>query len=365
MKQEYKSKTIMLTITEDCNLNCVYCYQKNKSKKEMSIEKAQELIRKYVEKFSDSSQLRFDLAGGEVFLRQNFIKEICEWTWSQDFGENIIFFATTNGTLVHGEIQEWLYKNRTKIYVGLSLDGTRDMDNKNRSNSFDLIDFEFFKRTWPNQGVKMTISPYTLPKISKGIIELHEKGIKVMANLAYLCDWSDPEYKDIFRRELKILADYYISHPEQEISSILNVALEAIITQKDSIVKWCGTGTHMIALDSEGNEYPCHFFMPSTMPNNIDWKKINFSDIEKLQDKKCKECIYLPVCPTCYGASSVQYGTPSIRDKNLCEMNKIRVQAASYLWGKKLVLGQLKTENANLLNNTIAAIKKVQEDIDN
>lgn len=37
-------KTIMLTITEHCNLNCLYCYEKNKSLKTMSMNTAQKLF---------------------------------------------------------------------------------------------------------------------------------------------------------------------------------------------------------------------------------------------------------------------------------------------------------------------------------
>jgi len=37
-------KTIMLTITEHCNLNCKYCYEKNKSLRTMSLKTALSIV---------------------------------------------------------------------------------------------------------------------------------------------------------------------------------------------------------------------------------------------------------------------------------------------------------------------------------
>ena len=69
-----------------------------------------------------------------------------------------------NKTIHNGkEIQDWLYENRDKIVLKLSLDGNRKSHNLNRSNSFELIDTSFFVKTWSNVRVNMVITPATLP----------------------------------------------------------------------------------------------------------------------------------------------------------------------------------------------------------
>jgi len=78
--------------------------------------------------------------GGEPFMAYKRIREICEWLWAREWPVNYICYATTNGTLIHGEIKEWLLKNKHRFCLGLSLDGTRDMHNRNRSNSYEKID---------------------------------------------------------------------------------------------------------------------------------------------------------------------------------------------------------------------------------
>ncbi|MBP2656135.1 MAG: Radical domain protein [Firmicutes bacterium] len=363
MKNTAKVKTIMLSISDKCNLDCVYCYQINKSGKTMSCEIAKDTITKHLMNAKDFDEVYIDLTGGEIFLEFDFIKEICNWAWNRTWPKPFLFFATSNGTLVHGKIQEWLTNNRKKFWVGLSIDGTREMHNKNRSNSYDLIDFDFFKKNWPTQGIKMTISPWTLSELSKGIIELQEKGFIVNASFAQLSNWSDPEYKNILKKELKVLADYYIEHSQVPMSSILDISLHSIIKRNNKPIKWCGTGTHMVSIDTEGNEYPCHFFMPNTMNNSSYWRVTNFSNPDDLIDSSCKSCKLFSMCPTCYGANIVQNGHPAIRDKFLCEFTKIRAAAISYIIGKKLIKGVIKLENQKLINDTIFSINEIQKEI--
>lgn len=74
------------------------------------------------------------------------IKQLCETLWKKQFPEYYHFSVTTNGTLIHGEIKRWLYENRDKITLKLSLDGNRKSHNINRSNSFDKIDLDFLFR---------------------------------------------------------------------------------------------------------------------------------------------------------------------------------------------------------------------------
>lgn len=354
---------MMIMITEDCNLNCTYCYQRKKRQNTIKFELASEIIKKHILNFDKNDFIQIDLVGGEVFLQFELVKKICEWAWNSLDYKRIFFFISSNGTLVHGEIQEWLKMNKDKISVGISVDGSKEIHNKNRSDSYDLIDFKFFKECWPYQGIKMTVSPATLPYLSKGIIDLHKMGFNVNANLAHLCDWNNPKYLDVLAIQLKILADYYIMHPNIKVSSILDMPLYAMLRKRNIPTKWCGSGTHMVAVDTQGNEYPCQFFMPNTMDSHINWHTCNLDNLDSIQDEHCNDCIIRPSCPNCYGANTLQNGHPAIRDKYLCDLTKIRAIAVSYLLGKKLTRGILKYENQSMLNDTILMIKELQQTI--
>lgn len=329
-------RNICITTNVTCNLNCVYCYEKDKSNKDtFDLERAKATLKKSLSvNTKGGSYINFH--GGEPFMVFEKIKELCEWAWEQNFPEKYTFFATSNGTLIHGEIKTWLYKNRSKFVVGLSLDGTREMHNKNRSNSFDLIDLDFFIESWPFQGVKMTISPQTICNLAEGLIFIHEKGFKnISANLAEMTDWSDPSFLSIYKRELKKLADYYLSHLDIEPCALFKVYFPRLLNT--SVNKWCGAGTEMSAIDIDGREYPCHLFFESVCgkEKSINSKKIDFSNQNNYTSEHCNNCVFLPICPTCYGSNYISRGNIASRDLSLCELHKIRfIEVAKYYYNK-------------------------------
>lgn len=360
---EKKKKTIMLTITEYCNLSCTYCYEQNKSLKEMRFETAVEILKREltVNDGYDSCEIQF--FGGEPFLNFDLLKKTCDYLWEQEWPKQFICFATTNGTLVHGEIQEWLLKNRDRFTCGLSLDGIKKAHDINRCNSFDDIDIDFFRTTWPNQFVKMTISPESLPFLSESVIYLHGLGFTIDNNLAYGVDWSRPELLNQFEEQLRKLADYYIAHPAIEPCRLLGLHIENINTQ-ERIPRWCGAGKGLKAYDAEGDLYPCQMFAPLSMDKEraIQASTLDFMNID-MEDPACKTCKIYNVCPTCYGHNYSTTGDISQRDKVLCEYTKASILATSYLWANRIIrysINELSISKQQYVQLSIA-VKTIQE----
>jgi uncharacterized protein len=356
-------KVISLTITQSCNLACTYCYEGFKSKNEMQLDTALSIIERYLNNPTDDyDECEIDLFGGEPFLNFTLIKKMCETVWSRQWKKPYLFFSTTNGTLVHGEIKTWLQKNKNRFFLGLSLDGTRSMHDRNRSNSFSSIDIPFFRETWPEEGVKMTISKETLPDLAEGVIFLHSLGFEVHNNLAYGIDWTDNTNLQILNRELRKLIEYYLDHPEITPCSLLNMK---IAYQGHTEKKWCGVGVEMAVYDYDGKKYPCHTFLPLS----IGRKKaeaslaIDFSNIQLLIDPKCKECMLYNLCPTCYGSNYSETGNVAIRNMEQCRITKIRALASSYFEAKKLLRNQESQSIQNDQSRLIDAIISIQESI--
>ena len=317
-------RNIYITTNLACNLNCIYCYEHEKGKTSFDVEQAKQTLQDALSVITEKGTV-INLHGGEPFISFIKIKELCEWAWGQNFPESFKFFATSNGTLIHGPIQEWLYENRKRFVVGLSLDGTSEMHNTNRSGSFDLIDLDFFIKTWPNQNVKMTISPKSIHSLADGIIFIHEKGFKkISANLAEMIDWTEPSLLNVYKRELRKLANYYLEHPDIERCSIFNVYFAALLNKE--IKKWCGVGTEMEAIDVDGRKYPCHLFFEAVCGKEQSEQShtIDFSDPLVYTSEHCRACTMLPICPTCYGSNFIERGNVGERDLTLCEFQKIR-----------------------------------------
>ena len=357
------TKTIVLTLTNSCNLNCVYCYEGNKDGRTMSFSTAKDIIIREMESSSAFDMICIDFMGGEPFLEFSLMKEIFSFLKAGNWPKKWFCFATTNGTLVHGDIQRWLLDNRDFMEALLSLDGTRRMQNINRSDSYDSIDIDFFRRTCPY--VKMTVSNQTLPYLSDGIIDMHERGLHVSANLGYGIDWDNSENLNIFANQLKILCDYYLLHPDIEPSTILDLGIEVINPfVAETTIKYCGVGTQMTAYDVDGIDYPCHTLAPLTLGDKkaSEARKLEIKNIiEKcLLDKKCAECPVLSICPTCYGINFEQTGNIYHKDDGYCKMLKVQFLANAYFKYQNYLLGNYRDispeEEYRLLNN----IKLVQ-----
>lgn len=362
-----RSRCVTLTLTETCNLSCVYCYENNKSDRKLNFDTAKDIILK---EFADdtSDEITFELFGGEPFCNFDLIKKIVTFIKSKSRPKKYRIFITSNGTLVDDEIKQWLIENRNYVVVGLSLDGNREMHNINRSNSFDDIDIDFFQENYPNQTVKMTISHLTLPNMAEGVIYLHEKGFRVHCNFAYGLDWSEKSYQKTLYMQLKKLVDYYLYHPSVEPCSMLNYHIEMIHEEKASFFKrWCGTG-FMHTYDVNGDCYPCQFFMPISMGNNS--KKLEEVTIPReipidLVDSKCRNCPMSIICPTCYGANYAATGNFYRKDDNYCILMKISFLANSYYRWKLVKEGYYDkndTEKLYLLRGISIIQKNLQND---
>ena len=366
--EDAKNKTVTITLTESCNLSCSYCYEHNKSSKVMDFPTAKSIIDREFENVDGYDGIEFDLFGGEPFLAFPLMQKITEYICSKKGGFPCIVFATTNGTLVHGDIQDWLKEHRGCFVCGLSLDGTREMHNKNRCNSYDDIDLDFFLSQYPEQDVKMTVSVETLPDLAAGVIELHRKGFLVSCNLAYDIDWSSPNNQEILQRELMKLIQFYLENPEIEPCSMLSLGINNIGSHADEAIRFCGAGQEMRAYDVDGNAYPCQFFMPLSVGKEkaTAAQEIVFPETEIPEnhlDEKCKTCIVRSSCPNCYGANYASTGSIFKRDENMCRLIKIAMKARSYFRAKQWEAGQLSHLSPEEIQFMLRAIIRIQEEL--
>lgn len=368
-----KRKVIEITITERCNLNCIYCYEHNRNNDVMSIDLVKQIItRSFAEEY-DADFLEFDLHGGEIALVFNYIKEICDWTWNRKWNKPYVFHATTNGTLIHGQIQKWFKENAQRFNLGLSLDGNKMMHDINRSKSYDSIDLNFFHDTYPEQPVKMTISPQSLPYLFNGIIDIYKKGFNVSANLAYGPDWNKQELKRIYYEELLKLVGWYLEHPQIPVCSLLSDRgfdyIGYIISNNYSQThrKWCGVGENLKCFSVEGYESPCQMFNPSSF-NTRNTQKIDLDFSTISLDNVCSACPILPICPTCYGKNFIRNLKLIKKPDEMCDFVKIESLASSFLYGKMLFETNINYKAISDYNNekkayTIIGIKHIQNEV--
>lgn len=360
---ELKRKIVMLTITEDCNLDCIYCFEKAKSKKYMDLVTAQGIIIHEFENSDDFDVIEFHLFGGEPIICKELIMELVEWTCTKKIQKLFLFFIETNGTLVHGDFQKWLLKMKRIVNIGLSIDGSRETHNKNRSNSYDSIDKKFFIENYPYQPARLTVYKNTIKNLSNDIIHLHDLGfLEVDAEFANGITWDIDSIKLDLIEELEILSNYYLENPEIKECSLFDMNLPSILCKEETIKQSCGAGSCLISYGINGEKYPCHIFQPNTaiFSKEIGSDQIDFCKINEFRDLECNKCILENICPSCYGMNFVQNGNIFKRNKELCEIIKIQALATSYLKAKQIEKNLLNL-NPNEIYQTIRAIKSIQK----
>ena len=367
---EQKSKNITLVLTHQCNLDCVYCYEHHKNSCTMSAELAKKIVDRELTMNDGVEMVEFDFFGGEPLLEFETVKEVVEYTISREYDKDYIFFITTNGVLLTEEMKEWLLAHTDALQIGLSLDGTREMHNENRSDSFDDIDLAFFRDTYPEESVKMTVSLGTLPRLAEGVIFCHEVGFEVSCNLAYGIDWESEENRRIFSEQLMLLIEYYLEHPEVKPCAILDVnRIKSIAAQEDRSYRLCGAGYAMRAYDCDGTCYPCQYFLPICVGDEKAEKSLtldfsNFCLADDQIDDKCRSCFIRNACPTCYGNNYATTGDIYRRDMRICKMNIIQFQAISYFAVKLFEANRLTEfdtqEQAAILKSALAILKNLE-----
>lgn len=340
-KQEAKSITLLLT--NNCNLSCVYCYERFKMSRRMSFETAQKAI---LEEFQDNKfkVYNIEFMGGEPLLEFNLIRQISEWLWSQNFEQKYTLFVISNGTLLTKEMKEWFLSNNQRISIGLSLDGDSDTQNTNRSNSWHNIDIDFFRSTWPYEGVKMTISKQSLSRLAANVIYFEQLGFKrIQANLAYMDGW-DQDDLVIWNNELASLSDFYVESRSECHCSLLDVKPDCIFVEKAKN-KRCGCGHYITCIDTDGRKYPCQMFAPISM-NPQTLSKIgnaDFDDDSLFFNDKCDRCVLKAACPACCGMNLIHKGSLNEIDVFYCKAFMIQylrnvdyqISMAQYIENKK------------------------------
>lgn len=117
---------LIVVLTDKCNLNCFYCESKNSGKYHLSFNQAV----KTIESGYDRGHRSLVITGGEPTLWQDSGKELNDLLQIALNIGYVDIFVYTNGT-------NYFTSNQCKYIV--TIDGTKEIHNKIRNESYDLI----------------------------------------------------------------------------------------------------------------------------------------------------------------------------------------------------------------------------------
>lgn len=377
--REGNSQYITFIVTEDCNLRCKYCYITHKSSNnKMNLETAKKFI-DYILTFLINKQkaVVIEFIGGEPLLEIDLIDQICDYFKLRTFETNNDWFwnyrisICTNGVnYSDSKIQHFINKNKGKISMTITIDGTKEKHDMQRvfpngEGSYDVVNKNIV--LWLTQfpgSTKVTFSSNDLKFLKESIIELWNKGItSISANVVFENVWKE-EDDIIFENQLKSLADYIISNKcfDKYICSLFDDTIGEPLTDESLLQTNCGSGK-MIALGPNGDLYPCMRFNSYSLNNKSEYKIGTVEtgiDFEKLRpfgtlmkslqyDSECLDCSIASGCSSCqaFDYDEADTKTNFQRAKYICKMHKARVRANNYYFAKLFNLYGIERKNYN------------------
>ena len=378
---ERSYKSITFIVTKDCQLACKYCYLVGKNAKErMSWDVAKKTI-DYIlnnHSFFNEEAVVWDFIGGEPFLEIDLIDKICDYIKTEMFRlchpwfDNYRFNFSTNGINYNSEkIQSFIKKNITHLSIGITIDGTKRKHDLNRiwktedmergvvpnqseeKGSYNDVvkNIPLWLEQFPGAGTKVTISSADIPYIKESVLHLYSLGIhEVNINCVFEDVWKEGD-DELFENQLMDLADAIIDsgyYQDYACSFFTEHMGKPMDCQMDN-QNWCGAG-RMLAVDAEGNFYPCTRFAQYSLRSKKAWIIGNVRDgIDKNKlrpfltldrctqsTQECIDCEVASGCAWCQGENYDAADTPTIyqRSTAICKMHKARVRANNYYWNK-------------------------------
>jgi uncharacterized protein len=338
-------RSLVLMVTEDCNLRCEYCYVRKRPNK-MDIETAEQAVDLL---FSVNrvcpDRLEVGFFGGEPMMEVGLIDHVCRYARDKagQIGSRIGFAMTTNATMFSDYGKRVIREHN--IGITCSLDGVAEIHDRFRKTRSGQGSFHLIEKAIPflvgltSVNVRMTVMPETTSAVVSSLRCLINKGLKRFSLSPVIeARWDG--------KGLGHLVDaweglYSLQEEFKDSGVVINNIgkVESLLCSPDPRGYGCGAARSMAAVDSGGRLYPCHRFVgyfrnsPKQSIGDVfkgfdDQKRKNyitsnlvanqsgcgaglFDDSAMPPDKKCNTCLLQRVCGnSCIALNEYLTGQP-------------------------------------------------------
>lgn len=355
-------KTLVLHVTQSCNLMCHYCYHSPKDwhktpQLSMELAVAEKAVDFLFEQSGKLEDLVLVFFGGEPLLNFKLISNTITYAdeKARKQGKRIEYAMTTNGTLLTDKTIRFIHDN--KIGTTVSLDGTQKVHDRFRrfpdgSPSYNVI-LPKLKKFLGEKSPKPVVARVTLARdaknISKTLFHLLDLGFSEVGFAPVTT--MDPDFQLGSGQMTHLLEQF------QELSEMfINLALEdqflgftnlvdILVTLHEGEVKLypCGAGIGMFSVDPEGGLFLCQRLTnePSAgmgdIFNGLDHKKLEKFRQDALLDKKkdCNGCWAASICAGgCYHEAKIREGHLLSPNLHYCEWIKTWIETGLNVYGR-------------------------------
>lgn len=372
----FKCDSITLNMTNNCNLNCKYCFEHNKQPENMTSKIACDIIKAAYNPVDKSKRLKFmiNFFGGEPLLNWNTIKDSIDFCNSNKF--MVSYGITTNLTILTDEMIDYIDDNN--IHLLVSADGIKSVHDKNRCGTFDTVIHNLQKIIDSELQIfveiRMTILPEDVPYALDGIKMFIDMGFDNICPMVVTdVDWSRDDIKSLEKFYYNLM-DYYskllstkghrnysIKNTDTVLTNVLEPEIYNPYMCPIGTKKWC-------AFDVNGDIYPCHQLATSdydikelqklgNIYTGVDEEKINKTDRIKATyiTEDCNTCIAKCICANgCPQENYRQTKNMQTPSKGYCGTQRALVKAVKLYQDKILSSTNIRSRMLNILKSNLA-----------
>jgi uncharacterized protein len=201
---------LTLILTEDCNLRCTYCYQKQFRPVAMPVETGVAAVRQSLAHGCDSLALTF--FGGEPLLQADNLLAVLEAARHEERRAGVPLTAKvpTNGLLL---TEDFLREAaRLGLFVSLSFDGIQPAQDAGRIRLDGGGSFADAERAlslllrWGKPfGVYSVITPANVRHLAESRRYLWDRGVRIIVSaIDYTADWDDDALETLTEQYLRL-----------------------------------------------------------------------------------------------------------------------------------------------------------------
>jgi uncharacterized protein len=344
--------TMVLNVTNQCNLSCTYCYEYGEDKivqtengkqpKMMTEQTARDSVDFLLRESGKDAHMTF--FGGETLLNFRVLKTTVAYATEQAaaLGKTIDFSMTTNATLLSPEVIDFLAEH--KFGVTISMDGPPDLQNKfrvfhNGAGSYDVMAPKakalIAKHRSRPIGARVTLTKETLDvrRIYNHLtqdIGFWEVGFApVTASPERPHAFGDEGFEQVLAEFRALAQDYLAAALENRHHGFSNVRETLGEIHKGASKAWpCGAGFGLLGVSTGGDVGLCHRFAGSddhkfgTVKGGIDrTKQHDFLESHHVSNKTdCQTCWARPLCAGgCYHEAHTRFGTTNQPNLHYCD----------------------------------------------
>ena len=310
---------VYLLLSENCNLNCSYCFEHKKEKQNMSMKVLKDSL-KFIENKPIKSIVLF---GGEPTLNEEAILYCLE-----NIKDKHVLIVT-NGLYTSEKILNAV-KNNDKAVVQVSIDGNYETmkDRVLNKEQFDQIigNLKKYQSVCQKTCIHMTFTKSNIYSLYENFMFCANLGVKHITSTLNANDNYDKYDAQVYKCQLELINDYVVKEDR-------NIFFRPLRNnfKKGYDVRYCGAGGASITINSKGNIYACpriytNFNDRFKMGNIYEGltKEYNFNLMKETTNEKnkCIKCDNTSCC-VCVSANLEKYDNIVECNPGFCMMSKI------------------------------------------